>query len=144
MLVTTKGRYALQVMIDLAEHYSSKCIPVKDIASRQKLSVKYLEQIMPVLTKGDLVCGIHGKNGGYRLKRPPESYSVGEILRIAEGDLVPVSSLKEGGQSDGRTQPDDSRTMQMWQDFYKITNDYFDGISIASLIQSGPDYDYVI
>lgn len=143
MLVTTKGRYALQVMIDLAEHYSSKCIPVKDIAGRQKLSVKYLEQIMPVLTKGDLVLGVHGKNGGYRLKRPPESYNVGEILRIAEGDLVPVSSMKENGQSDG-IQPDDSRTMKMWEDFYKITNDYFDGITIASLIQSGTDYDYVI
>ena len=143
MLVTTKGRYALQVMIDLAENYSSKCIPVKDIAGRQKLSVKYLEQIMPVLTKGDLVFGVHGKNGGYRLKRPPESYNVGEILRIAEGDLVPVSPMKESNRSDG-TQPDDSRTMKMWQDFYKMTNDYFDGITIASLIQSGTDYDYVI
>lgn len=143
MLVTTKGRYALQVMIDLAEHYSSKCIPVKDIAGRQKLSVKYLEQIMPVLTKGDLVFGVHGKNGGYRLKRPPESYNVGEILRIAEGDLVPVSSMKESDRSDS-AQPDDSRTMKMWQDFYKMTNDYFDGITIASLIQSGTDYDYVI
>lgn len=76
-------------------------------------------------------------------KDPPESYNVGEILRIAEGDLVPVSSMKESDRSDG-TQPDDSRTMKMWQDFYKMTNDYFDGITIASLIQSGTDYDYVI
>lgn len=138
MLVTTKGRYALQVMIDLAEHYSGKCIPVKDIAGRQELSIKYLEQIMPVLTKGDLVFGVHGKNGGYRLKRPPEKYSVGEILRVAEGDLVPISSMK-----DGTAAPDD-RTLKMWQDFYKLTNDYFDSISIASLICSGEDYDYVI
>lgn len=137
MLVTTKGRYALQVMIDLAEHYSGKCIPVKDIARRQELSIKYLEQIMPVLTKGDLVFGVHGKNGGYRLKRAPEKYSVGEILRVAEGDLIPVSSLKEDT-------PRDNSTMKMWQDFYKLTNDYFDSISIASLINSGADYDYVI
>lgn len=137
MLVTTKGRYALQVMIDLAEHYSGKCIPVKDIAGRQELSIKYLEQIMPVLTKGDLVFGVHGKNGGYMLKRPPENYSVGEILRVAEGDLAPVSSLKEDASQD-------NRTMKMWQDFYKLTNDYFDSISIASLIHSGGDYDYVI
>lgn len=138
MLVTTKGRYALQVMIDLAEHYSGKCIPVKDIAGRQELSIKYLEQIMPVLTKGDLVFGVHGKNGGYMLKRPPENYSVGEILRVAEGDLVPVSSLKENNPSQ------DNRTMKMWEDFYKLTNDYFDSISIASLIHSGGDYDYII
>lgn len=138
MLVTTKGRYALQVMIDLAEHYSGKCIPVKDIAGRQELSIKYLEQIMPVLTKGDLVFGVHGKNGGYRLKRPPENYSVGEILRVAEGDLVPVSSMKENGSFQ------DNRTLQMWEGFYKLTNDYFDNISIASLIRSGEDYDYVI
>ncbi|WP_432649616.1 RrF2 family transcriptional regulator [Huintestinicola sp.] len=138
MLVTTKGRYALQVMIDLAEHYSGKCIPVKDIAGRQELSIKYLEQIMPVLTKGDLVFGVHGKNGGYRLKRPPEKYSVGEILRVAEGNLVPVSSMKENNPSQ------DNRTMKMWEDFYKLTNDYFDSITIASLIQSGEDYDYVI
>lgn len=137
MLVTTKGRYALQVMIDLAEHYSGKCIPVKDIAGRQELSIKYLEQIMPVLTKGDLVFGVHGKNGGYRLKRPPENYSVGEILRVAEGDLVPVSSLKDEASQD-------NRTLKMWQDFYKLTNDYFDSISIASLIHSGGDYDYII
>ena len=138
MLVTTKGRYALHVMIDLAEHYSGKCIPVKDIAGRQELSIKYLEQIMPVLTKGDLVFGVHGKNGGYMLKRPPENYSVGEILRVAEGDLVPVSSLKENNPSQ------DNRTMKMWEDFYKLTNDYFDSISIASLIHNGGDYDYII
>lgn len=138
MLVTTKGRYALQVMIDLAEHYSGKCIPVKDIAGRQELSIKYLEQIMPVLTKGDLVFGVHGKNGGYMLKRPPENYSVGEVLRVAEGDLVPVSSLKEDNPSQ------DNRTMKMWEDFYKLTNDYFDSISIASLIHNGGDYDYII
>ena len=138
MLVTTKGRYALQVMIDLAEHYSGKCIPVKDIAGRQELSIKYLEQIMPVLTKGDLVFGVHGKNGGYCLKRPPEKYTVGEILRVAEGDLVPISCMKEG------TSAPDDRTIKMWQEFYKLTNDYFDSISIASLIRSGEYYDYVI
>ncbi|MCI7767388.1 MAG: Rrf2 family transcriptional regulator [Oscillospiraceae bacterium] len=138
MLVTTKGRYALQVMIDLAEHYSGKCIPVRDIAGRQELSIKYLEQILPVLSRVNLVSGVHGKNGGYRLNRPPEKYKVGEILRAAEGDLLPISSMGENSSDP------ESRTMKMWNDFYKLTNDYFDSITIADLIQNDDNYDYVI
>ncbi|MBQ5331850.1 MAG: Rrf2 family transcriptional regulator [Oscillospiraceae bacterium] len=138
MLVTTKGRYALQVMIDLAEHYSGKCIPVRDIAGRQELSIKYLEQILPVLSKGNLVSGVHGKNGGYRLNRPPEKYKVGEILRAAEGDLLPISAMGENASAS------ESRTMKMWNDFYKLTNDYFDSITIADLIRNEDNFDYVI
>ncbi|MBQ8172303.1 MAG: Rrf2 family transcriptional regulator, partial [Oscillospiraceae bacterium] len=89
MMVSTRGRYALQVMIDLAEHYNGDFIPMKDVAERQELSLKYLERILPVLSKNRLVVGVHGKGGGYRLNRVPEDYKVGEILRLTEGDLAP-------------------------------------------------------
>lgn len=139
MLVTTRGRYALQVMIDLAEHNDGKCIPIRDIARRQELSPKYLEQILPLLSKNNLVYGVHGKNGGYRLIRQPEKYKVGEILRVAEGNLAPVSCL-----NDDSICKKGSRPMKMWSDFYKLTNDYFDSITIADLMENGSEYDYVI
>ncbi len=143
MLVTTRGRYALQVMIDLAEHYNGRCIPVKDIAKRQELSIKYLEHILPVLSKSDLISGIHGKGGGYRLNRAPEKYKVGEILRAAEGGLVPVSCLNENDTS-VLEDSDDKTVMKMWSDFYKLTNEYFDSITIADLIKSDTAFDYFI
>ncbi|MGN0587134.1 MAG: RrF2 family transcriptional regulator [Oscillospiraceae bacterium] len=140
MLVTTKGRYALQVMIDLAENYNGKCIPVKDIAKRQELSIKYLEHILPVLSKNRLISGVHGKGGGYRLNRTPENYKVGEILRAAEGGLDPFDTanrfpaeMKDGG-----------KTAKMWSDFYKLTNDYFDSITVADLIKEKRPCEYVI
>ena len=139
MLVTTRGRYALQVMIDLAEHNDGKCIAIRDIARRQELSPKYLEQILPLLSKNNLVYGVHGKNGGYRLIRQPEKYKVGEILRVAEGNLAPVSCL-----NDDSICKKGSRPMKMWSDFYKLTNDYFDSITIADLMENGSEYDYVI
>lgn len=139
MLVTTRGRYALQVMIDLAEHDNGKCIPIRDIARRQELSPKYLEQILPLLSKNNLVYGVHGKNGGYRLNRQPEKYKVGEILRVAEGDLAPVSCLNDASVCNK-----ESRPMNMWSDFYKLTNDYFDSITIADLMENDDEYDYVI
>lgn len=139
MLVTTRGRYALQVMIDLAEHDNGKCIPIRDIARRQELSPKYLEQILPLLSKNNLVYGVHGKNGGYRLNRQPEKYKVGEILRVAEGDLAPVSCLNDDSVCNK-----ESRPMKMWSDFYKLTNDYFDSITIADLMGNDDEYDYVI
>ena len=139
MLVTTRERYALLVMIDLAEHNDGKCIPIRDIARRQELSPKYLEQILPLLSKNNLVYGVHEKNGGYRLIRQPEKYKVGEILRVAEGNLAPVSCL-----NDDSICKKGSRPMKMWSDFYKLTNDYFDSITIADLMENGSEYDYVI
>ena len=125
-------------MIDLAEHDNGKCIPIRDIARRQELSPKYLEQILPLLSKSNLVYGVHGKNGGYRLNRQPEKYKVGEILRVAEGDLAPVSCLNDDSVCNK-----ESRPMKMWSDFYKLTNDYFDSITIADLMEND-EYDYVI
>ena len=91
MMISTRGRYALRVMIDLAEHSNGGYIPMKDVAARQEISLKYLERILPVLAKNGLVEGIQGKGGGYRLTREPAAYPVGEILRLTEGDLAPVA-----------------------------------------------------
>ena len=98
MLVSTRGRYALRVMIDLAENYGGGYIPMKDVAERQGLSLKYIERIMPLLTKGQLVEGVHGKGGGYRLKKSPQDCTVGEILNLTEGNLAPVACLECGAE----------------------------------------------
>lgn len=142
MKISTKGRYSLRVIIDLAEHRSGGYIPMKEVAARQKISLKYVEKLMPLLTKSGLVEGIHGKGGGYKLKREPEFLTVGEILRLAEGDLAPVSCLEKG------TPPceiaEECRTISMWKDFYEMTNKFFDGITVADLMKDGPVDNYVI
>lgn len=143
MLISTRGRYALRVLIDLAEHNDGGYIPMKDVAERQELSLKYLERILPVLTKNKLVVGVHGKGGGYRLSRAPEDYTVGEVLRLTEGNLAPVSCLESGAEPCARAA--ECRTLNMWTGFYKLTNEYFDGITIADLMKKGDSgYDYVI
>lgn len=142
MMVSTRGRYALQVMIDLAEHNNGEFIPMKDVAKRQALSLKYLERILPVLTKNNLVTGVHGKGGGYRLNRAPENYRVGEILRLTEGDLAPVSCLDSHRKYDSYL--NEYRTMKMWNDFHKMTNDFFDSITIADLLNAENIDNYVI
>jgi len=133
MIVSTKGRYALRVMIDLAEHSSDNYIPMKDVAERQQLSLKYLERILPALSKNNLIEGVHGKGGGYKLTRSPKDYTVGEILRLTEGDLAPVSCLECSAEPCQRI--DDCRTIEMWSKFNQITNEYFDGITIADLMK---------
>lgn len=142
MKISTKGRYSLRVIIDLAEHRNGGYIPMKEVAARQKISLKYIEKLMPLLTKNGLVEGIHGKGGGYKLKREPEFLTVGEILRLAEGDLAPVSCLEKG------TPPceiaEECRTISMWKDFYEMTNKFFDGITVADLMKDGPVDNYVI
>ncbi len=94
MIVSTKGRYALRVMIDLAEHNTGTYIPLMDIAKRQEISEKYLESIVSLLSKSGLVSALRGKGGGYRLNRPADAYTVGDILRVTEGELAPVSCLE--------------------------------------------------
>ena len=93
MMISTKGRYALRVMIDLAENYGKGYIPMKEVAQRQNISLKYLERILPVLTKNKMIEGLQGKKGGYRLAAEPEGYRVGDILRLTEGNLAPVACL---------------------------------------------------
>lgn len=141
-MISTRGRYALRVMIDLAEHGGGDFVPMKEVAARQEISLKYIERIMPLLTKENLVEGLHGKGGGYRLCRPPEDYSVGEILRITEGGLAPVACLECGAKPCPRAA--ECRTLPMWKKYYAMTNEFFDGISIADLMKNGASYDYVI
>lgn len=132
MMVSTRGRYALRMMIDLAENsHDHAYIAMKDIAERLEISKKYMEQIMPVLVKNGLVEGLQGQGGGYRLTRRPEDYRVGEILRLTEGDLAPVSCLSGDSPC---TRSGGCRTIDMWSRFNKLTNDFFDGITVADLM----------
>ena len=132
MMISTRGRYALRVMIDLAEHTDGGYIPMKEVAERQEISLKYLERILPVLVKNGLVEGIHGKGGGYKLSRAPEKITVGEILRLTEGDLAPVACLGCGAEPCVKIAS--CRTISMWNGFYRLTNEYFDGITINDLV----------
>lgn len=142
MMVSTKGRYALRVLVDLAEHCPGVFIPMKDVAQRQEISLKYIERIMPVLTKNGLVEGQHGKGGGYRLVKQPEEYRVGDILRLTEGDLAPVACLECGAKVCERAA--ECRTLPMWTEFYKLANDYFNGITLADLMRNGGADNYSI
>lgn len=130
MMISTRGRYALRVMIDLAEHAGEGYIPMKEVAKRQGVSLKYIERIMPALSKNGLVEGVHGKGGGYRLCRTPEEYTVGEILRLTDGDLAPVSCLECNAKPCSRKET--CKTLPMWQEFYRMTNDYFDSITLSA------------
>ena len=141
-MISTRGRYALRVLIDLAEHRNGQFIPMKEVAERQEISLKYIERIMPLLTKEKFVEGQHGKGGGYKLCREPENYTVGEILRAAEGDLAPVACLGQNAEPCPRAAG--CRTLPMWEKYYKMTNDYFDGITLADLMNTEIGQDYVI
>lgn len=131
MMISTRGRYALRVMIDLAERSDEGFIPMKDVAERQGISLKYIEKIMPVLTKNNLAEGLHGKGGGYRLARRPDECRVGDILRLTEGTLAPVGCLECTAAECTRSA--ECRTLPMWMCFDKLVNDYFDGITLADL-----------
>ena len=132
MMISTRGRYALRVMIDLAEAGGNAVIPLKEIASRQEISQKYLESIMVSLSKGGLVIGTHGKGGGYRLRSEPETYSLGDILRLTEGSLAPVSCLEDGSAPCSRASI--CKTLPVWARLDKLINDFFDGITLADLV----------
>ncbi len=137
MMVSTKGRYALRVMIDLAEHDDGLYIPLKEIAARQDISEKYLESIVKLLTRnGDLV-GVRGKGGGYRLTRSPEEYTVGGILRLTEGGLAPVGCPGLSGRSCERAE--DCRTLPVWRELNRRINQYLDSITLADLLLPAED-----
>ena len=133
MIVSTRGRYALRVMIDIAENGSSGYIAMKEVAERQKISLKYLEKIMPVLVTQKMVEGIHGRGGGYRLTRDPSEYTVGEILRLTEGDLAPVACLECNAEKCDRTA--DCRTLPMWNELNSRITEYLDSVSLADLMK---------
>ena len=141
-MISTRGRYALRVLIDLAGHCGNGYIPMKDVAERQGISLKYIEKIMPVLMKEKLIDGMHGKGGGYKLNRDPDKYVVGDILRLTEGDFAPVACLENGASPCEKAA--ECRTLPMWKEFHRITNEFFDGITIADLMRNKPTQDYVI
>lgn len=133
MMISTRGRYALRVLLDLAEHQTEGYIAMKKVAERQGISLKYIERIMPVLSKNKYVEGVHGKGGGYRLTRTPDAYRVGDILRLTEGDLAPVACL--GCHTKPCERAGECKTLPMWADFHKVANRYFDNITLADLLK---------
>ena len=143
MIVSTRGRYALRVMIDLAEHQSEGYVPLKEIAARQEISEKYLETILKALVREHFLIGLRGKGGGYKLSRAPEQYTVGSIIRLTEGSLAPVTCLDT--PANGCPRAADCRTLPMWREFGRVVNEFLDSYTIADLIQTGSDGDnYVI
>ena len=122
-MISTKGRYALRVMIDLAEHENGRSVPLKDIAKRQDISKKYLEIIVHDLVKGGLVRGSVGKNGGYTLCRAPEEYTVGEILQVAEGPMDTVACL--AADADACPRAAFCKTLPLWKEFDRLVHDFF-------------------
>lgn len=132
MMISTKGRYALRVLLDLAENSEKGYIPMKTVAERQNLSLKYIERIMPSLSKNNYVEGIHGKGGGYKLSKSPKDYKIGDILRLAEGDLTPVACL--GCNSKQCDRAGICKTLPMWKKFDSLVNDFFDSITLQDLM----------
>ncbi len=141
-MISTRGRYAIRVMLDLAEHRGGDYIPIKDVAARQEISPKYLEKIMPLLTGAGFIEGAHGKGGGYRLCCEPDTYVIGGILRATEGDLAPVACLAAGAEPCSRAPF--CRTLPMWKKYYELTNAFFDGMTLADLMENTASGDYVI
>ena len=131
-MISTRGRYALRVMIDLAQHEGEGAIPLKSIAERQDISKKYLEIIVKELVKGGLLNSTSGKGGGYSLCRKPEDYSVGEILELLEGTLSPVACLAKDDYDCPRA--DSCLTLPMWKEYDKMTRDFFYGKRLSDLL----------
>lgn len=132
MKVSTKGRYALSIMIDLALHNNGEFISLKDIATRQGISIKYLEQIVSLLNKAGYLQTARGNNGGYKLTKKPEEYIVGDILRATEGDLAPIMCLAEEGNC---TKKKDCITYSFWEGLDKVINEYVDSKTLADFLK---------
>lgn len=143
MLISTRGRYALRVMIDLAEHQSEGFLSLKEVAQRQEISEKYMESIIRMLVKARILESLRGKGGGYRLKKSPDQYTVSSILSLTEESLAPVACLEEGAEVCPRMGR--CRTLLLWKGLDKVIRDYLENVTIADLMKtSGEDYDYII
>ena len=143
MKISTKGRYALRTMIDLAQHGTEGLVPLKDVAARQDLSQKYLEQIVTQLSKAGLVKGVRGPQGGYRLAREPKDYNIAEILLLVEGSLAPVECLETDVNTCEHCAS--CATVDMWAGLYKVVNDYLEGVTLKDMVDraneaAGNDY----
>ena len=137
MIVSTKGRYALRVMVGLALRPGGEYVPLKEIAESEGISQKYLESIMTLLSKGNLVDAVHGKGGGYRLNRSPEGYTVGSILKLTEGSLAAVSCTSQGPAACQRSEC--CQTKPMWDKLDAMIDDFFEGITLADLLCSNTE-----
>ena len=142
MMISTRGRYALRVLIDLAEHRNGSYLPLKEIANRQEISLKYMEQVMSLLSQNGLVDTAHGKGGGYQLNRDPADYRVSDILRITEGSLAPVACLE--GTNNSCSRAAECRTLPLWEKLNKAISDCLDQVTLADLMKSDPPDNYVI
>ena len=136
MIISTRGRYALRVMIDLSQQDPDSYTPLKEIAARQEISEKYLENILKSLVTQGFILGLRGKGGGYRLTKAPEDYTLGEILRLTEGSLAPVACTDDGEHDCPRKGICPSHPV--WQKLDNMINEFFDGITLADLIQTPP------
>ena len=132
MVISTKGRYALRVMLDLAEHVKEGTVPLKDIAERQQISKKYLEIIVKDLVKAGLVSGSSGKGGGYVLCRPPENYSIGEILESSEGEMAAVACLSS--EADACPRASACKTLPLWVEFDRMVHGFFYSKKLTDLL----------
>lgn len=130
-MISTKGRYALRFLTDIAEHQADGFVPLKDVAARQEISEKYLEIVVKELVKGGLLDAMRGKGGGYRLKRAPEEYSVKSIIELMEGPLASVACLEPGQKACPRRK--DCRTLPVWQGLDKVVSDYLEQFTLANL-----------
>lgn len=145
MKISTKGRYALRMLIDLAEHQNDGYIALKDIAARQNISKKYLEQIVPILNHSDILQTNRGFQGGYKLAKSPEKYSVGMVLRLTEGSLAPVACLEQENNQCERSR--DCITLPIWQGLQRVINEYLDGITLQDILDNQKERlanDYII
>ncbi len=131
-MISTKGRYALRVMIDLAIHSANGYVTLREIACRQEISMKYLEQIISLMNKAGFLHSLRGNAGGYRLSRAPEEYTAGDILRAAEGSIAPIECLREGNLGCGRSII--CPTRRFWQGYYDVVNSYVDSRTLADLV----------
>lgn len=141
-MISTKGRYSIRILLDLAEHRNGGYIPIKEVAARQEISLKYVEKLMPALKNAGLIDSTHGIGGGYRLTREPDGYTLWEILRLAEGDLAPVACLQENAAACSRAA--ECRTLPVWEKYYELTKDYFSGITLDDLMNNPQADNYVI
>lgn len=135
MKISTRGRYAIRVMIDLAEHNTGEYIPLTDIAKRQQISEKYLEAIVAMLVKSGNLKALRGKNGGYRLVKEPKDYNMKSILEVTEGNFAPVACLEDEKNECSRY--NECKTIKMWEGFRKMVSDYFENISLEDLMKEG-------
>lgn len=133
MKISTRGRYALRIMIDLAEQNTNEYIAMKEIAERQEISLKYIEKVMPLLVRENFLEGVHGKGGGYKLTRKPEEYKIGDILRATEGSLAPVACLDCNAEKCDRAES--CRTLPMWKELDSRITSYLDSVKLSDLMK---------